>query len=192
MSMRNLAGHSIAAIAGATMLALSVSPAPAFTLSGPSLETPVVSAQIEKVWWDRWGRAGIRAGITTDITAMVHLALSARWARLAVVRSLGDGCGRWRRYCRPARLLLAPLPTIAMRGGTGDRCAEVREETRVAQLTNPSRTNPRPPTSAHRTCRLRSWSEPKLRRRFSVTSRGRPYILRKRGRQVSDFPSSPT
>lgn len=56
MSMRNLAGYSIAAIAGATMLSLSASPTLAFTLSGPSLEKPVVSAQIEKIWWDRWGR----------------------------------------------------------------------------------------------------------------------------------------
>ncbi|WP_158813658.1 hypothetical protein [Methylocapsa sp. S129] len=56
MSLRSLANYSIAALGGATMLALSLSPASAFTLSGPSLEQPVVSAQIDKVWWHHgWG-----------------------------------------------------------------------------------------------------------------------------------------
>jgi hypothetical protein len=54
--MRILTGTAIAAIGGAAMLALSMSPASAFTLSGPSLEQPVVSAQIDKVWWHHgWG-----------------------------------------------------------------------------------------------------------------------------------------
>jgi hypothetical protein len=53
----NLANCSLAALAGATMLALTMSPASAFTLSGPSLQRPVASAQIEKVWC-RWGRCG--------------------------------------------------------------------------------------------------------------------------------------
>jgi hypothetical protein len=62
--MRILTGTAIAAIGGAAMLALSLTPASAFTLSGPSLEQPVVSAQIDKVWWrhgwrhcwiNRWG-----------------------------------------------------------------------------------------------------------------------------------------
>jgi hypothetical protein len=35
---------------------LAAAPAPAFTLSSPSLDQPVVSGGIEKVWWDRWGR----------------------------------------------------------------------------------------------------------------------------------------
>ena len=56
MSIRNLANTSIAALCGAAMLALSLSPASAFTLSGPSLEQPVVSAGIDKVWWHHgWG-----------------------------------------------------------------------------------------------------------------------------------------
>jgi ABC-type glycerol-3-phosphate transport system substrate-binding protein len=55
MSMRNLTNLSVAALAGATMLTLCLSPASAFTLSGPSLGDPVASAQVEKVWWDRWG-----------------------------------------------------------------------------------------------------------------------------------------
>jgi hypothetical protein len=59
--MKSLAGYSIAAFAGATMLAMSMSPASAFTLSGPSLEQPVASAQIDKVWW-RGGGWGWRGG----------------------------------------------------------------------------------------------------------------------------------
>ena len=51
MSLRTFACYSIAAIAGASMLALASGPASAFTLSGPSLEQPVASAQIDKVWW---------------------------------------------------------------------------------------------------------------------------------------------
>jgi hypothetical protein len=49
--MRSPALYSLAALAGAAMLAVSLSPAAAFTLSGPSLQQPVVSAQIDKVWW---------------------------------------------------------------------------------------------------------------------------------------------
>jgi hypothetical protein len=56
MSLRTFASYSIAAIAGASMLALSLGPASAFTLSGPSLERPVASAEIDKVWWrGGWG-----------------------------------------------------------------------------------------------------------------------------------------
>jgi hypothetical protein len=51
MSVKTLAKYTIAAISGASMLALSLSPASAFTLSAPSLEQPVASAQIDKVWW---------------------------------------------------------------------------------------------------------------------------------------------
>jgi hypothetical protein len=52
--MRYLGGYSISAVAGATTLALSLSPASALTLSGPPLEQPVVSAQIDKVWCNGW------------------------------------------------------------------------------------------------------------------------------------------
>jgi hypothetical protein len=46
-----------AALAGAVMMvAASSSPSSAFTLSSPSLEEPVLSADIQEVWWDRWGR----------------------------------------------------------------------------------------------------------------------------------------
>jgi hypothetical protein len=54
---RNLATYSLAALAGAAMLTLSIGPASAFTLASPSLEQPFASAQIEKVYC-RWGRCG--------------------------------------------------------------------------------------------------------------------------------------
>jgi hypothetical protein len=55
MLFRNLANCCSSAIIGATIFAFSMGPASAFTLSGPSLEQPVASAQIEKVWCNRWG-----------------------------------------------------------------------------------------------------------------------------------------
>ncbi|MGO8798697.1 MAG: hypothetical protein ACLQE9_12900 [Roseiarcus sp.] len=64
MSVRSSTIYSIGAVAGASMLALSLSPASAFTLSSPSLEPSVASAQIDKVWWrGGWGwRGGWRGG----------------------------------------------------------------------------------------------------------------------------------
>jgi hypothetical protein len=63
-SVRSIAGSSAAAIAGASMLALSLSPASAFTLSGPSLGQSVASAQVDKVWWrgGGWRGGGWRGG----------------------------------------------------------------------------------------------------------------------------------
>jgi len=59
MSLRSLASRSIAAAVGASMLALSLSPA--------SLQQPVVSAQIDKVWWRHrgwgWGPGAIIGGL---------------------------------------------------------------------------------------------------------------------------------
>jgi hypothetical protein len=53
---KNLATCSIAALAGAAMLTLSMGSASAFTLASPSLENTVVGAQVEKVWWHHgWG-----------------------------------------------------------------------------------------------------------------------------------------
>jgi hypothetical protein len=50
---------ALAALAGAAMfLAASSSPAPAFTLSSPTLEQPVLSADIQDAYWCRWGRCG--------------------------------------------------------------------------------------------------------------------------------------
>jgi hypothetical protein len=59
--MRIRTSSSIAALAGAAMFALSLSPASAFTLSGPSLEQPVASAHVQKVWW-RGGYHAWRGG----------------------------------------------------------------------------------------------------------------------------------
>jgi len=60
---------SLAALAGAAMLTVSIGPVSAFTLSGPSLEGPVASAQIERVWWIV-GDAGIRS---TTMTVRLEL-----------------------------------------------------------------------------------------------------------------------
>jgi hypothetical protein len=66
MSLRSLTNRSIAALAGASMLAVSLSPASALTIAGPSLTQSVASAQIDKVWWRGgwgWGRGwGWRGG----------------------------------------------------------------------------------------------------------------------------------
>jgi hypothetical protein len=56
MVNRILVGGFAAALAGAAMLAISSAPASAFTLASPSLEAPVAGANVDKVWWDRWGR----------------------------------------------------------------------------------------------------------------------------------------
>ncbi len=55
MVLRILSGGAIAALAGATMLALSNGPASAFTLASPSLEHSVAPARIEPVYWHHWG-----------------------------------------------------------------------------------------------------------------------------------------
>ena len=63
MSMRTSA--AVAALVGGAMLAFSMTPASAFTLSGPSLGQPVAAAQIDKVWWRGgwgWGYGGWRGG----------------------------------------------------------------------------------------------------------------------------------
>jgi hypothetical protein len=56
MMNRILVGGFAAALTGAAMLAISSAPASAFTLASPSLEAPVAGANVDKVWWDRWGR----------------------------------------------------------------------------------------------------------------------------------------
>ena len=56
MGVRLVPRGALAAVAGALMLVASSSPSPAFTLSSPSLAEPVVTADIQQVWWDRWGR----------------------------------------------------------------------------------------------------------------------------------------
>ena len=56
MVSRILSGGALAALAGAAALLLTAAPAPAFTLSSPSLDQPALSSPVQKVWWDRWGR----------------------------------------------------------------------------------------------------------------------------------------
>ncbi len=55
MSISNLAKNTLPALAGAAMLAFSMSPASAVTLFGPSPGAPAAWAPIQKIWWDRWG-----------------------------------------------------------------------------------------------------------------------------------------
>jgi hypothetical protein len=74
MSLRNLASRSIAAFTGAALLGLSLSPASAFTLTGPSLEPSIATAQIDKVWWRRgwgwgWGPGIILGGLAAGALA---------------------------------------------------------------------------------------------------------------------------
>jgi hypothetical protein len=64
MSLRSLLGYSTAALSGVAMLAASLSPASAFTLSGPSLDRPA-TAQVENVFWrggGGWHGGGWRGG----------------------------------------------------------------------------------------------------------------------------------
>jgi hypothetical protein len=57
MVSRRVSGGALAAAVGAAMIvAASSSPSSSFTLSAPSLERPVATADIHPVWWDRWGR----------------------------------------------------------------------------------------------------------------------------------------
>ena len=78
MALRILSRGAIAAVVGATMLAASSAPSPAFTLSSPSLEQPVVHSDVESVWWHGgwhrgwhggWHRGWVAAGVATDDSA---------------------------------------------------------------------------------------------------------------------------
>ena len=47
----------LTAFAGFTLVAAApVGSASAFTLSAPSIAAPVAGGNIDRVWWDRWGR----------------------------------------------------------------------------------------------------------------------------------------
>jgi hypothetical protein len=56
MLTSTLTTFSLAAVAAGAMALASTAPASAFTLAAPSLAAPVAQAQIDHVWWDRWGR----------------------------------------------------------------------------------------------------------------------------------------
>jgi hypothetical protein len=62
MVLRILSRGAIAAFAGAVMLAASSTPSPAFTLASPSLEQPVVSADVQSVWWHGGWHGGWHRG----------------------------------------------------------------------------------------------------------------------------------
>jgi len=67
MSPRSLTAISLAALAGAAILAASIGPASAFTLAAPSLEQATASSQIDKVYWRHrgwgWGPGAIIGGL---------------------------------------------------------------------------------------------------------------------------------
>jgi hypothetical protein len=65
MSLRSFANRSIAAGLGIAMIALSLTPASALTLPGPQLGQAMASAQVDKVYWRRWGwgPVGILGGL---------------------------------------------------------------------------------------------------------------------------------
>ena len=56
MLKSTLTSTALAALAGAAMLTLSMTPASAFTLTSPSLAPSVAAQSVDHVWWDRWGR----------------------------------------------------------------------------------------------------------------------------------------
>jgi hypothetical protein len=47
---------ALIALVSASMVALAAAQASAFTLETTSFDGPSVAPQVEKVWWDRWGR----------------------------------------------------------------------------------------------------------------------------------------
>ena len=64
---RKLATCSIAALAGAAMLGLSMTSASAFTLASPSLDKAAPPTQVEKVWWRHWAGVPAGAGVGTGL-----------------------------------------------------------------------------------------------------------------------------
>lgn len=58
--VRSFSSKVLAAAAGASMLAMTLAapgPASAFTLASPDLgHSYAADGQVEKAWWDRWGR----------------------------------------------------------------------------------------------------------------------------------------
>lgn len=62
MDFRILSRRSIAAVAGAAMLAASIAPSAAFTLAAPSLERPVAAANIESIYWHGGWHGGWHRG----------------------------------------------------------------------------------------------------------------------------------
>src|ERR1700722_423366 len=62
MVLRILSRGAIAAVIGAAMLAATSAPSSAFTLASPSLEQPVVGADVQSVWWHGGWHGGWHRG----------------------------------------------------------------------------------------------------------------------------------
>jgi hypothetical protein len=96
MSTRGYLGRSVAALASISMLAVSVDPASAFTLTAPSLQQHFVSAEVQNVWWCRWncGRPGWGWG-----PALVGGLVAGAVVGAAVAAPHRDPC--WQRWVGP-------------------------------------------------------------------------------------------
>ena len=62
ISLSSIVSKAAGALTAASMLALSLSPASAFTLLGPSLGPSVATSQIDKAWYCRWNCGGWHPG----------------------------------------------------------------------------------------------------------------------------------
>ena len=80
MAWRILSGGAIAVLAGAAMLAASSAPSPAFTLSSPSLEQPVVGADVQSVWWHGgWQADGTAVASRMGLASGVAAGIAGAW-----------------------------------------------------------------------------------------------------------------
>jgi hypothetical protein len=85
--MRMLTGAVITALSGVTMLALSMSAASAFPLSGLPLAQPGASAQIDKVYYRRayrgrrygYGGAAVVGGVAAGLAVGAAVAAPHCW-----------------------------------------------------------------------------------------------------------------
>jgi hypothetical protein len=100
MRSRSSAKPSCAALAGVFALAMSLNPATAFTSPAPSLERSIVSSQIEKVWWRRWG-GGWGWGPAAVVGGLAAGAIVG--SAVAGPRYYGPGYGPcWRQVANPS------------------------------------------------------------------------------------------
>jgi len=56
MTFRIFSGATAAALAGLAFAVISTTPSSAFTLSGQGLDQPFAASNVERAWWDHWGR----------------------------------------------------------------------------------------------------------------------------------------
>jgi hypothetical protein len=93
MLSRNLFGGALTAAFGGVVLILAATPAPAFTLSAPSLNQSVLNTGVEKVWWYRWGYGtdlGVGAGGLAMASTGRDRSVAAGEARWATCTAAGD------------------------------------------------------------------------------------------------------